>query len=106
MTTHPLIAVYLVVLAGLAYAISIPAWGAAALDATEFGGRGLVLGLLATVQGVGGVMGQAIGGLTNAAWGPLAPFRMGAILLVFAIVLTVMHLHDQRRSEAAAVTAS
>jgi MFS family permease len=106
MTTHPLIAVYLVVLAGLAYAISIPAWGAAALDATEFGGRGLVLGLLATVQGVGGVMGQAIGGLTNAAWGPLAPFRMGAILLVFAIVLTVMHLHDQRRSKAAAVTAS
>ncbi len=98
-TSHPLIAVNLVVLAGLAYAISIPAWGAAALDATEFGGRGLVLGMLATVQGFGGAAGQAIGGLTNAAWGPLAPFRMGAILLGFAILLTMMHLHNQRRAE-------
>jgi MFS family permease len=94
-TSHPLIAVNLVVLAGFAYAISIPAWGAAALDATEFGGRGLVLGVLATVQAFGGAAGQAIGGLTNAAWGPLAPFRMGAILLGLAIVLTIVHLRQQ-----------
>ena len=99
-TSHPLIAVNLIVLAGLAYAVSIPAWGAAALDATEFGGRGLIIGMLATVQGFGGAAGQAIGGLTNAAWGPLAPFRMGAILLGFAIVLTIMHLHHQQRAEA------
>ncbi len=99
-TSHPFIAVNLVVIAGLAYAISIPAWGAAALDATEFGGRGLVLGLLATVQGFGGAAGQAIGGLTNAAWGPVAPFRMGAVLLGFAIVLTVVQLlQEQERAE-------
>jgi predicted MFS family arabinose efflux permease len=101
-TTHPLIAVNLVVLAGLAYAVSIPAWGAAALDATEFGGRGLMLGLLATVQGLGGAAGQAIGGLTSAAFGPVAPFRMGAILLTLALVLTVMQLRQQRRAEALA----
>jgi MFS family permease len=95
-TSHPFLAVNLIVIAGLAYAISIPAWGAAALDATEFGGRGLVLGLLATVQGFGGAAGQAIGGLTNAAWGPLAPFRMGAVLLAFAIVLTVVQLRQQQ----------
>jgi MFS family permease len=100
MTSHPLIAVNLVVLAGLAYAVSIPAWGAAALDATELGGRGLVLGVLATVQGLGGAAGQALGGLTNAAWGPLAPFRMGAILLCFAIVLTFVHLRHQQHAEA------
>jgi MFS family permease len=101
-TTDPLLAVNLVVLAGLAYAVSIPAWGAAVLDASEFGGRGLMLGVLATVQGFGGAVGQAIGGVVNAAWGPVAPFKLGAILLMMALVLTVMHLHHQRRSEARA----
>jgi MFS family permease len=99
-TTHPLLAVHLVVLAGLGYAVSIPAWGAAALDATELGGRGLLLGVLATVQGLGGAAGQALGGVTNAAWGPVAPFKMGAILLVLALALTVLLLQHQRRSEA------
>jgi DHA1 family multidrug resistance protein-like MFS transporter len=101
-TTHPLLAVNLVVLAGLAYAVSVPAWGAAALDASEFGGRGLMLGVLATVQGFGGAVGQAIGGIVNAAWGPVAPFKVGAILLMLALVLTVMHLLHQRRGEAPA----
>ncbi|OGO53116.1 MAG: hypothetical protein A2148_11405 [Chloroflexi bacterium RBG_16_68_14] len=98
--SQPFLAVNLVVLAGLAYAVCIPAWGAAALDASELGGRGLMLGMLATVQGLGGAVGQAIGGMTNAAWGPVAPFKLGAILLVLALVLTVMHLHHQRRGEA------
>ncbi len=99
-TTNPLLAVHLVVLAGLAYAVSIPAWGAAALDATEFGGRGLMLGVLATVQGFGGVAGQAIGGFTNAAWGPVAPFKVGAILLMLALLLTLVHLYHQHRTVA------
>jgi MFS family permease len=99
-TTNPVIAVHLVVLAGLGYAVSIPAWGAAALDATELGGRGLMLGVLATVQGLGGAAGQALGGLTNAFYGPVAPFKVGAILLALALALTVMHLQHQRRSEA------
>jgi len=97
-TTSPLLAVHLVVLAGLAYAVSIPAWGAAVLDTTELGSRGLVLGAVATVQAFGGVAGQAIGGVVNGAWGPLAPFKLGAILLVFALVLTVVHLRHQRQT--------
>lgn len=100
-TTNPLLAANLIVLAGLGYAISIPAWGAAALDATEFGARGVLLGVLATVQGLGGAAGQAIGGMTNAAFGPVAPFKVGAILLVLALLLTVMHLQQQRRRERA-----
>jgi MFS family permease len=99
-TSNPLLAVNLVVLAGLAYAISIPAWGAAALDATEIGGRGLVIGMLATVQGLGGITGQAVGGLASAAWGPLAPFKVGAILLSVAVILTVMHFHQHERAAA------
>ena len=98
-TTNPLLAANLVVLAGLGYAVSIPAWGAAALDATELGGRGLLLGVLATVQGLGGAAGQAIGGATSAAWGPVAPFKLGAMLLVLALVLTTMQLWHQRRTE-------
>jgi predicted MFS family arabinose efflux permease len=101
-TTHPLLAVNFIVLAGLAYAVSIPAWGAAALDATELGGRGLVLGMLATVQGFGGIIGQAIGGVTSAAWGPAAPFKAGALLLMIALLLTVLYLQQQRRREALA----
>ena len=97
-TTNPLLAANLVVLAGLGYAISIPAWGAAALDATEAGGRGLMLGVLGTVQGLGGVVGQAVGGLSNAAWGPVAPFKIGAVLLLAALLLTAMHLYHQQRN--------
>ncbi|HLB24371.1 MAG TPA: hypothetical protein VJP07_09780, partial [Dehalococcoidia bacterium] len=53
LTTSPYIAVNFVVLAGVAYAISMPAWGAAALDATDAGSRGLWLGALSAVQGLG-----------------------------------------------------
>ena len=74
---------------------------AAALDATEVGGRGLMLGVLGTVQGAGGAIGQALGGVSNAAWGPLAPFKIGALFLVAALILTLMHLHHQRRSASA-----
>ena len=102
-TTNPWLAVNLVVLAGLGYAVSIPAWGAAALDASEFTGRGLMLGILATVQGFGGVVGQAVGGVTNAAWGPVAPFKVGAILLMLALLLTIVHLQHQRRTEQRAI---
>ena len=39
-TTHPFLAAHLVVIAGLACAVSIPAWGAAALDASELAAAG------------------------------------------------------------------
>jgi MFS family permease len=99
-TSDPILAVNLVIIAGLAYAVSIPAWGAAALDATELGGRGLILGALATVQGVGGVAGQVVGGVTNAAWGPVAPFKVGALVLVAALLLAAMYLREHRLAPA------
>jgi len=96
-TTHPMIVVTLVVLAGSAYAISIPAWGAAALDATDVGSRGLWLGLLSTVQGLGAVGGQALGGVIGGAWGPTAPFKIAALALMIALTLTVAHQWHQSR---------
>lgn len=97
-TREPLIVVNLVVLAGLAYAISIPAWGAAALDATDVGSRGLWLGTLSAVQGLGVAGGQALGGLIGGVWGPLAPFKLAAILLLVGLALTIGHQQVQARS--------
>jgi MFS family permease len=97
LTDSPIIVVHLVVVAGLAYAISVPAWGAAALDATDAGSRGLWLGALAAVQGLGTAGGQALGGLVGSEWGPLAPFKFAAALLFVALVLIVGHQRWQAK---------
>jgi MFS family permease len=104
LTRSPIIVVNLVVLAGLAYAISVPAWGAAALDATDVGSRGLWLGALTAVQGLGVAGGQALGGVIGGVWGPLAPFKLAALLLMVALALTVAHQAAQTRSRRAAAT--
>ena len=98
-TRSPFLAVNLAVLAGLAYAVSLPAWSAAALDATELGSRGVLLGALTAVQGLGGAMGQALGGTVNELYGPLAPFKLGAILLVVALVLTFVYPRHQAKDQ-------
>ena len=97
LTRSPYIVVNLVVLAGLAYAITIPAWGAAALDATDVGSRGLWLGLLTAVQGLGVAGGQALGGVIGGVWGPLAPFKLAALMLMMALALIVGHHSLQSR---------
>ena len=95
-TSSSLLAVNLAVLAGLAYAVAVPAWSAAALDATQVGSRGLLLGALAAVQGLGSAAGQALGGTVGEAWGPLAPFRFAALMLLVALLLTLLHMHHDR----------
>ncbi len=102
LTRSPFIAVNLVVLAGLAYAITIPAWGAAALDATDVGSRGLWLGALSAVQGLGVAGGQALGGVIGGVWGPLAPFKIAALMLMLALALIVtqQRAHTRRRAPA------
>ncbi len=108
-TRSPFLAVNLAVLAGLAYAVSIPAWSAAALDATEIGSRGVLLGALTAVQGLGGALGQALGGTVSQVYGPLAPFKFGAILLGVALMFTVLHLRHHRnaaRSQESPATAA
>jgi len=96
LTHSPFIAVNLAVLAGLAYAVSVPAWCAAALDATQVHSRGVLLGALAAVQGLGGVVGQAAGGRVSEMYGPVAPFKFAAVLLGVAILLTLVYVQHQR----------
>jgi MFS family permease len=100
-TRDPFIVANLVVLAGLAYAVSIPAWGAAALDATDVGSRGLWLGALSAVQGLGVAGGQALGGVIGGVWGPLAPFKLAALLLMVALMLTVSNQYAHARQRRA-----
>jgi MFS family permease len=95
-TSNALLVVNLAVLAGLAYAVAMPAWSAAALDAAHVGSRGLLMGALAAVQGLGSVIGQALGGTVGEAYGPLAPFRFAALMLVVALLLTFVHMQHQR----------
>jgi len=96
LTHSPFVAVNLAVLAGLAYAVSVPAWCAAALDATQVHSRGVLLGALAAVQGLGGAVGQAAGGRVSEMYGPVAPFRFAAALLGVAILLTLVYVQHQR----------
>jgi predicted MFS family arabinose efflux permease len=103
LTSSPYIAINFVVLAGVAYAISMPAWGAAALDATDAGSRGLWLGVLSAVQGLGAAGGQALGGVIGSAYGPLAPFKLAALMLMLALCVIVAHQYRHARSHAAAV---
>lgn len=107
LTRSPFLAVNLAALAGLSYAVSVPAWCAAAIDATQVHCRGLLLGTLATLQGLGGAAGQAAGGKVSEMYGPLAPFHFAAILLGVAVLLTVVHIRHQqlqrRKLEAATI---
>ena len=96
LTHSPFVAVNLAVLAGLAYAVSVPAWCAAALDATQVHSRGVLLGALAAVQGLGGAVGQAAGGRVSEMYGPVAPFKFAAALLGVAILLTLVYVQHQR----------
>ena len=96
LTHSPFVAVNLAVLAGLAYAVSVPAWCAAALDATQVHSRGVLLGALAAVQGLGGAVGQAAGGRVGEVYGPVAPFKFAALLLGVAILLTLVYVQHQR----------
>ena len=99
LTHSPFIAVNLAVIAGLAYAVSVPAWCAAALDATQVHSRGVLLGGLAAVQGLGAALGQAAGGRVSETYGPTAPFRFAAVLLGVAILLTLVYVQHLRRKE-------
>jgi predicted MFS family arabinose efflux permease len=96
LTHNAFLAVNLAVLAGLAYAISVPAWCAAAIDATQVHCRGLLLGAFAAVQGLGGAVGQAVGGKVSETYGPVAPFNFAAILLGVAVIFAVLHIRHAR----------
>jgi MFS family permease len=75
--------------AGLGYALAVPAWNALAMDRIPPGGRGLLLGAVATVQGAGLAVGPVVGGYLWEHIHPYAPFAAGAVLLLSATILSL-----------------
>lgn len=83
--------------AGLGYALAVPAWNALAMDRIPERTRGLLLGAVATVQGVGLAIGPVLGGYLWEQVHHYAPFLAGALLLLVATGLSLRigaHLHS------------
>jgi len=75
----------------LSYTLLSPAVGAAMMDVAREETRGFVLGALATVQGLGGAVGPAIGGRIYEALSPQDVFVVAASLLGGAMLLTIAY---------------
>ncbi|MCL4395999.1 MAG: MFS transporter [Chloroflexi bacterium] len=98
-------------LAGIGYALLVPAWNALVMDWVPSSARGLFLGAVAAAQGIGLAVGPSVGGLLWARVNVYAPFEAAAALLAAAIGLSVWDarmvraagapgLHDSRAGEA------
>ena len=89
-TTNLLVVTAGATVAGLGYALAVPAWNALAMDKVPQQGRGLLLGALATVQGAGLAIGPVMGGYLWEHIHHYAPFLAGALLLFTATVLSLL----------------
>ncbi len=97
-TTNLLVVTAGATVAGLGYALAVPAWNALAMDKVPQESRGLLLGALATVQGAGLAIGPVIGGYLWEHIHYYAPFLAGAFLLLVATVLSLLTGLAQRLS--------
>ncbi|HTD46543.1 MAG TPA: MFS transporter [bacterium] len=69
---------------GIGYAFVLPAWNSILLRLLPEDVRGAGLGILMTVEGMGGVIGPLVGGLLWQIANPSAPFFLSGGLLLFA----------------------
>jgi MFS family permease len=69
---------------GIGYAFVLPAWNSMLLRLLPEDVRGAGLGILMTVEGMGGVVGPLVGGLLWQLRGPSAPFYVSGALLLLA----------------------
>jgi MFS transporter, DHA1 family, multidrug resistance protein len=71
---------------GVGYAFVLPAWNSMLLRLLPEDVRGAGLGILMTVEGMGGVIGPLVGGLLWQLGNPSAPFYVSGFLLLLAAV--------------------
>ncbi len=76
--------------AGIGYALMVPAWNALVMEWVPATSRGLFLGAVATAQGFGLAIGPTIGGELWERVGVYAPFGAAAFFLALAAVLSVV----------------
>lgn len=75
--------------AGIGYALMVPAWNALVMDYVPTSARGLFLGAIATAQGVGLALGPTLGGELWERVGVYAPFEIAAGFLIVATIASV-----------------
>jgi len=85
-------------LAGVGYALLVPAWNALVMDWIPVNARGLFLGAVATAQGIGLAVGPSVGGALWERVGVYTPLQAAAMFLGLAVILT---LWQARRVSAA-----
>ncbi len=90
LSTSPIIVSAGATLAGIGYALLVPAWNALVMDYVPSNARGLFLGAVATAQGFGLAIGPSIGGELWERIGVYAPFEVAAMFLFGAILLAVL----------------
>lgn len=81
-------------IAGIGYALMVPAWNALVMEYVPPSARGLFLGAIATAQGIGLALGPTVGGELWERVGVYAPFEIAAGFLLTA---TAVSLWDSRR---------
>ena len=85
-------------LAGVGYALLVPAWNALVMDWIPENARGLFLGAVATAQGIGLAVGPSVGGALWERVGVYAPFQVSAAFLGIAAVMTLWDARTSQRT--------
>jgi DHA1 family multidrug resistance protein-like MFS transporter len=98
MSVNPIVVSAGATLAGIGYALLVPAWNALVMDWIPENARGLFLGAVATAQGIGLAVGPSVGGALWERVGVYAPFQVAAVFLVLAVVMTLWDAHNVRRT--------
>jgi MFS family permease len=98
LSINPVIVSMGATLAGVGYALLVPAWNALVMDWIPENARGLFLGAVATAQGIGLAVGPSLGGALWERVGVYAPFEAAALCLGFAVVLTLWDARAAQRA--------
>ncbi|MFQ6015071.1 MAG: MFS transporter [Anaerolineae bacterium] len=84
---NPLVVSSGATLAGIGYALAVPAWNALAMDKIPSESRGFLLGVVAAVQGAGLALGPVIGAHLWERIDPYAPFLAAATVTSIATIV-------------------
>ena len=98
LSVDPIIVSMGATVAGVGYALLVPAWNALVMDWVPENARGLFLGAVATAQGIGLAVGPSLGGALWERIGVYAPFEVAALFLGCAVALTLWDARAAQRA--------
>jgi MFS transporter, DHA1 family, multidrug resistance protein len=89
LSTAPLVVAFGAAIGGLGYALAVPAWNALTMDMIPRESRGTMLGVVASLQGIGLVVGPYAGGALWEQVSHLSPFLASAAVLSLGAALSL-----------------